>query len=172
MSKRHICARCAGNGPTCCEGPDRDIFITKGDVKRIETFLHNTDFFEYRKPVNQEYLETDDPLWTNYVFREDKSRRVVKLNDSGKCQFLTPFGCTLPTHVRPLICRLFPFQYNASGISNELERECPREFLSQGESLVQALGIDKKDAMMWHQTLYQEILWEKEEDEINHRTHL
>lgn len=172
MSKKHICAHCAGKGPTCCEGYGRDIFVTKGDVKRIETFINEPDFFEFRKPVNDDYLDLDDPVWTGHVFREDQSRRVVKLNASGKCKFLTPFGCMLPTHIRPLICRLFPFQYNASGISEELENACPSEFLSDGETLVQALGINREDALMWHQTLYEEILREKEEDEINHRTHL
>lgn len=172
MSKTPICAKCAAKGSTCCEGPGRDIFITKGDVKRIEAFLNDTDFFEYRRPVNTEYMEVDDPVWINNVFKDDQTRRVIKLSVSGQCRFLTSFGCKLPTHVRPLICRLFPFQYTASGISNELESDCPREFLTQGETLDQALGITREDANRWHQTLYQEILWEKEEDEINHRTHV
>ncbi|MBU0992615.1 MAG: YkgJ family cysteine cluster protein [Proteobacteria bacterium] len=170
--KKHICAQCAGKGPTCCEGNGRDIFVTRGDVKRISMVVQDKDFYEFRKPVNHDYLDMDDPVWTAHVFRKDQTRRVIRLNSSGKCKFLNANGCMLPTHIRPLICRLFPYQYSESGLYDELADECPKDFLSSGETLVQAIGINREDALAWHQTLYQEILWEKEDDEFEHRTHL
>lgn len=172
MPEMHICQRCAEKGPTCCEGNDRDIFITRGDVKRIQVISGRGDFFEFRKPLNQNYLDSDDPVWTRHVFRKDNSRRVIRLNSSGTCMFLSKTGCTLPLQARPLVCRLFPYQYSQKGLMDELADECPRDFLQEGENLAMAIGIHKEDALSWHHLLYQEILWEKEDENIDHRADL
>ena len=164
MPEMHICVRCAGRGPTCCEGSDRDIFITRGDVERIQTISGSADFYEFRKPLNPDYLDPDDPVWTRHVFRKDSSRRVIRRNASGTCMFLSKIGCMLPLQTRPLVCRLFPYQYSQKGLADEMADECPRDLLGEGESLAVALGIHREDAVLWHQLLYQEILREKEDE--------
>ena len=162
----HLCTRCAAQGPTCCQGKDRDIYITRGDLKRISVHVGQADFYEFRKPTNPTYCEADeDPLWTAYVFRRDGSRRVLKHQDAeGDCAFLTVNGCTLPVNVRPLICRLHPFAYNSGGLSAGFAEGCPTHLLVAGQSLIQCLGMDAQVAKVWHRTLYSEILLEKNND--------
>ncbi|MBU3915071.1 hypothetical protein KKA14_06000 [bacterium] len=169
MTTVHICASCATVGLTCCQGCDRTIYITLGDVKRIEAFIGENDFYEFRQPEHAGYLDNiDDPIWETYVFRADKSRRVLKRNNVGDCGFLTKVGCRLPMDIRPLVCRLHPFEYNASGLFAELSKECPVHLLREGETLQKAVDISPESANIWHKALYQEILWEKQD--VEHRT--
>jgi len=162
----NLCALCAAQGPTCCQGKDRDIYITLGDLKRISEHAGNKDFYEFRRPVNPAYSdEDDDPMWIMYVFRRDGTRRVLKRNgNDGDCIFLTAGGCRLPLQVRPLICRLYPYAFTASGLSSEWVEGCPIHLLTPGQSLNLRLGIAAEDAVSWHRTLYNEILFEKNDE--------
>jgi Fe-S-cluster containining protein len=165
-AETHLCARCAANGQTCCQGKDRDIYITPGDLKRISEYVGRQDFYEFRKPTDPAYFEADnDPLWMAYVFRSDGSRRVLKRNGAiGDCIFLTVNGCCLPVQIRPLVCRIFPYAYTAGGFSADFEEGCPISFLSTGQSLTQCLGMDSQDLGAWHRTLYNEIVLEKNDE--------
>ena len=165
MTEKHLCSRCAAQGLTCCQGKDRDIYITIGDVKRIKSVLGLENFYEFRKPTELSYLDDDDPVWASNVFRSDHSRRVLKRDLEGDCFFLRKAGCTLPSSVRPLVCRLHPFEYDACGLHDELAEGCPINLLNREQTVIQALGLNKEEASLWHQTLYNEILWEKENDE-------
>ncbi len=153
-----LCALCAGRGLTCCQGADRDIFVTAGDVRRISGITGHLDFFEFRRPVNTAYCGDDaDPVWSLKVFRPDGTRRVLKKNPSGDCIFLTPNGCVLPLHLRPLICRLHPVDYTAEKILPELAPGCPVDLLEPGANLLQSIGIDPQEVIGWHRALYAEI---------------
>jgi Fe-S-cluster containining protein len=165
-AETHLCARCAAKGQTCCQGKDRDIYITPGDLKRISEYVARQDFCEFRKPTDPAYLEVDnDPLWMACVFRSDRSRRVLRRYGAlGNCIFLTVNGCCLPVQIRPLVCRIFPYAYNAGGFSADFEEGCPIGFLSTGQSLAQCLGMDAQDLGEWHRTLYSEILLEKNDE--------
>jgi len=33
--------------------------------------------------------------------------------------------CGLPMHIRPLVCRLYPCDYDATGLHNEFVAGCP-----------------------------------------------
>jgi Fe-S-cluster containining protein len=90
----------------------------------------------------------------------DGKRRVLRRQENGDCTFLGSAGCVLPLETRPLLCRLYPFDFNQTGIKTYLANGCPMELLQNGESLVLALDMNKKDAERWHQMLYQEILEE------------
>jgi len=162
----HLCARCAAQGKTCCQGKDRDIYITTGDLKRIGDYVASQDFFEFRRPTDSAYSGQDnDPLWTTHVFRPDGTRRVLKRNeDFEDCVFLTVKGCLLPIVIRPLICRLYPYAYNAGGLCGVLSEGCPIHLLSEGHSLIQCIGMDAQVAGTWHRMLYNEILLEKADD--------
>jgi Fe-S-cluster containining protein len=74
--------------------------------------------------------------------------------------FLGTAGCVLPLETRPLLCRIYPFDFNQQGIKPELANGCPVELLRKGETLLQALDMNKLDAERWHGMLYEEILEE------------
>jgi len=149
---------------TCCQ--TREVYVTLGDVRRIEVHVGRPDFVQFSAPADATYLDQDDdPMWRDHVFRHDGSRRVLQRRPEGDCTFLGSHGCTLPLEVRPLVCRLYPFEYTAEGIQHELATGCPLELLPAGQGLVQALDMNIDAARRWHRQLYEEILLEKTEVE-------
>lgn len=154
-----ICVRCSKHMETCCQ--TSQVYVTLGDVRRIKSHTGRTDFFENRLPDDPIYtVHDDDPIWYETVMQPDGQRRVLKRQDDGDCTFLGEAGCTMPLEVRPLLCRLYPFGFNQRGIKTYLTHGCPMELLKPGESLVNALDMNKEDAVRWHGMLYQEILEE------------
>lgn len=155
-----FCAQCARHQKTCCQ--TREVYITPGDVKRIEGHTGFTGFWEFRKPEDPGYLDqSDDPAWGEYVFRPDGSRRILRRQEDGACVFLGPAGCLLPLEIRPLVCRLYPYQYNEFGLLPELAAGCPTQLLRPGEDLLAVLQVAVEDARRWHAQLYREIRLEK-----------
>jgi uncharacterized protein len=157
-----LCARCARHMKTCCQ--TAEIYVTRGDVRRIEEHSGQTDFHEFRPPENPIYVhddDHDDPLWRDNVFQPDGTRRVLKKQDNGDCVFLGEAGCVLPLEVRPLICRIYPYDYDASGIFTDLARGCPLEILRPGLTLIEELQMSRTDADRWHAQLYQELQVER-----------
>lgn len=155
-----LCVRCARHTVTCCQRSE--IYTTLGDVQRIGEHTGREDFTEFRVPANPEYADQDDdPVWSSHVFRDDSSRRVLKRHTNGDCTFLGQHGCVLPLEVRPLVCRLYPFDYTAEGIRPELAEGCPLELLRPNQGLLEALEMNLPDAQRWHQQLYSEIQREK-----------
>ncbi len=141
---------------TCCQ--TCEIYTTIGDVQRIADYTGRDDFHEYRAPANPAYIDQDeDPTWRDGVFRADGSRRVVKKQASGDCTFLGAAGCILPLEVRPLVCRIYPYDYTEAGIQDELSHGCPVELLRPGQNLIQALDMNVADAEHWRAMLYAEI---------------
>jgi len=114
-----------------------------------------------------DYLDQDhDPLWRQYVFHNDATRRVLKQKSNGDCLFLTLAGCCLPMEVRPLVCRLFPHLYTAEGISGLWDPQCEAARSKPVDMLYGGIaGIASSAAESWHQMLYQEIEWEISQDE-------
>ncbi len=151
-----LCSRCAQRGKTCCQ--ICEIYVTPGDVQRIGAFVGHFAFFEFREPADPRYLDQDDdPEWARCVFRPDGSRRVLRRSSTGDCVFLGPMGCRLPWEVRPLVCRLYPVEYTASGLKPELADGCPLDLLPPGQDLLQALDMTWEKATLWHWQLYAEI---------------
>lgn len=160
-NEEFLCARCARHMKTCCQTPE--IYVTPGDVERIANHVGRRDFSHFRVPTDPVYLEQDDdPAWQKHVFREDNSRRVLKKTPDGDCSLLGPQGCTLPWEVRPLVCRLYPYDYDERGIRDELVPGCPLELLRPGQVLLEVLGMKIDDARRWHKQLYEEIRAEKD----------
>ena len=151
-----LCARCARHMPTCCQ--TSEIYVTPGDVERIAAHTGERDFIEFRLPEDPIYLEqSDDPTWEHYVFQPDGTRRVLQRRENGDCVFLGERGCVLPLETRPLICRIYPYDYNAEGIKDNLARGCPLELIGPGQTLLTELDMNRADAERWHQQLYREI---------------
>jgi Fe-S-cluster containining protein len=127
-------------------------------VRRIAEHTDRPDFWEYRVPDDAAYADQDDdPIWRDHVFRADGSRRVLKRQANGDCTFLGPQGCVLPLEVRPLVCRIYPYDYTAAGIQDDLSEGCPLELLRPGQGLIEALDMNLRDAERWRSQLYQEI---------------
>ncbi len=154
------CAKCATLGKTCCQ--EREIFVTPGDRERIAVDSGLKDFWEYRSPADPSYLDQDDdPVWLHSVFRGDGTRPILKRQPSGDCGFLGPAGCRLPLEVRPLVCRLYPYEYTAAGIIG-VGSDCPNEVIPPGSSILTVLDMRAADAVRWHRTLYGELRAGKE----------
>lgn len=151
-----LCAQCARHQRTCCQ--DTDVFVTVGDLDRIEAYTGRSGVHEYRAASNPEYLDQDDdPVWVEYVFRADGTRRVLRQRSGGDCVFLGRQGCELPLHVRPLICRLYPFGFDADGLEDTPSTYCPAHLLSPGRQILDEMNMDMDEARRWHQQLYEEL---------------
>jgi Fe-S-cluster containining protein len=162
-AEEFLCARCARHQKTCCQFVE--IYTSPGDVQRISDYTGRDDFYEYRGPDNPVYLDhDDDPVWRDNVFLADGTRRLLKRLPNGDCTFLGPQGCTLSLEVRPLICRLYPYDYDEQGIKPVLAEGCPLELLRPGQELIPTLNMNLQDAERWREQLYEEIRLEKTTD--------
>jgi uncharacterized protein len=155
-----LCVRCARRRKTCCQLCE--VYVTPGDVRRIAEHTGAEDFHEFRPAGDSVYTDhPDDPTWMRLVFRADGTRRILRRRAEGDCTFLGPCGCRLPLDVRPLVCRIYPYDFNEQGIKDELERGCPMELVRKGLTLIDELGMDRAAAERWHRQLYEEIRLEE-----------
>lgn len=153
----HPCARCAQLQRTCCQRAE--IVLTQGDVARILAHGVAHGFVEHRAPADPAHAEPDpaDPDWVHLTVRPDGTRRVLT-RPGDTCTFLGPHGCVLPTHVRPLVCRIYPFTYTARGLLGESPDYCPTTVLApQGEPMTRVLGMTAAEAEQWRHQLYAEL---------------
>ena len=151
-----LCAKCARHERTCCQ--DTEILVTDGDIQRIRDHAGRSDFWEYRTPSDPEYLEENpgDPHWLWYTVRADGTRPVLKHKVSRDCTFLSPTGCSLPMEVRPLICRLYPYDYSEREIIGTVPG-CPLYLLEKGQTMIEGVGVRLEDAKRWRRQLYSEL---------------
>lgn len=148
--------RCARHTKTCCQRSE--VYATAGDVKRIAAHTGREGFTEFKSAAGSDYLaQDDDPTWRDHVFRADGTRRVLVRHANGDCTFLGDQGCVLPLEVRPLVCRLYPFDYTDEGVREDLAPGCPLELLAEGQGLLAALDMHRDDAHRWHRQLYEEL---------------
>ncbi len=149
---------------TCCQ--TSEVYVSPGDVDRIAAHTGRTDFHEFRPAGDPMYVEQDDdPAWLEHVFRPDGTRRIMKRRPDGDCTFLGAQGCELPLEIRPLICRLYPYDYDERGIRDDLVHGCPLELLPPQQGLIEALDMNIEDARRWHRQLYREIRLEPRDDD-------
>lgn len=159
----HPCARCARMQLTCCQRAE--ILVTSADVRRIaaHTGRNATEgggFVERRAPADPSYLEDDpdDPRWRLLTVAADGTRRMLKRKPDGDCTFLGPQGCVLPTDVRPLVCRLYPWSYDQRGLLVEDADYCPTAALQPPQGrMALLLDIPVGLAEGWRSQLYAEL---------------
>jgi len=152
-----LCSECAAIQLTCCCKERRDILLTQGDIARITRTIEHQDFWEYRQPGDPIYSEQDDdPNWIVYTVRADGTRKVLKKTAEQTCLFLTQTGCFLSEEVRPLVCRMYPFNYTEQGLQG-IEAECPVHLLPPGTNLLDVLGMSAEKAAQWREMLYDEL---------------
>jgi len=150
----NLCARCAQHERTCCQ--QTDILVTDGDIHRITQHVGRSDFWEYRQPSYPVTAQPEDPNWLSYTLRPDGRRPLLKQQGAGDCTFLTPTGCSLPVEVRPLICRLYPYDYTEQRITGTVPG-CPLYLLEKRQTLREGIGMQLEDAKRWRQQLYAEL---------------
>ena len=153
----HPCARCATMQRTCCQ--EAEILVTDGDRDRIAGHVGRDDFWERRRPASAEYLEhdEDDPNWVRLTVGADGTRAMLKRTDDG-CTFLGLHGCVLPLETRPLVCRLYPFDFTERGLCGVADHYCPTERLAPpGTTMLTVLGMDAIDGERWRAALYREL---------------
>lgn len=158
-----LCARCAREQKTCCQV--NDIFVGVGDKRRIAAFTGRTDFYRFAPPEPGFEPDDEDPVWRDLAFRRDGSRRVLERRADGDCTFLGEAGCVLPMETRPLICRLYPYEYDQTGITGERYSYCPTRLLKPGETMLKALDMRIEDATRWRDTLYAELELERDDED-------
>lgn len=154
-----LCSRCAGLGRTCCQ--NTRVFVTLGDLRRLRASAGDGDFVEYALPADGERLcgIEYDAAWSR-IFAPDGRRRVLAHLPDGDCRFLTSSGCSLPESVRPLVCRLYPFDYNETAIKGVHGHLCPRPEADSAPLLLALLAMNREKAEEWRKMLYREILEE------------
>ena len=154
----HPCARCARTQKTCCQ--EAEILVTQGDLARIAAYTGRSDFWERRVATDPVYTQHDpaDPEWRNGAVGPNGTRAVLVRKEGGDCSFLGAEGCVLPEETRPLVCRLYPFDYNYAGFTGEIPSFCPTEMLDPGRvGMVKVLGMDIQRAERWRRMLYAEL---------------
>jgi uncharacterized protein len=154
------CIDCSSTDACCCRGVE--IYLTAGDVSRITGYLHNSQesFCSFVTPTGIYADGGGDPAWVPLVVRPDGTRRIVKSLEDGSCVFLTPTGCSLPLNVRPLLCRIHPYDFDHEGLRS-IDPTCPIATMSNGHEALKLLGMPLHDVTAWHRTLYTEILQER-----------
>lgn len=158
-----LCVRCARYMKTCCQ--TCEVYATPADVRRIAEHTGQQDFTEFLPAGHEIYSNhDDDPAWMQHVFRADGTRRVLK-KDANGCTFLGPHGCRLPLEVRPLVCRIYPYDYTEQGFKDELSEGCPMELVRPELGLIGELDMNVEDAERWRRQLYQEIREEASDHE-------
>lgn len=152
----NLCVMCAQHERTCCQGVE--ILLTDGDRERITRHVGRSDFWEYHKPADPALVAENpkDPNWLLYTVRADGTRLQLKQQPSGDCTFLTPTGCSLPTEMRPFVCRLYPYDYTEQRITGTVTG-CPLYLLENGQTLVRELGMRLENAKRWREQLYSEL---------------
>lgn len=165
-AEEFLCVRCARHMKTCCQ--TSEVYVSPGDEARIRAHSGQNDFTEFRTPDDPVYLlNDDDPLWRDRVFRPDGTRRILRRRENGDCVFLGAAGCVLPLETRPLVCRIYPYDYNEAGIKPALARGCPLELLPPGQDLTVALDMNYAQAEGWRKQLYEELLLEPDHSAEN-----
>ena len=163
LADEPLCVRCANSQQTCCQ--TREVYCGAGDKRRIAAHTGRADFYEFLIADEEYRDQDDDPPYRDLVFRPDGSRRVLTKQANGDCTFLGRAGCTLPLEVRPLICRLYPYDYDHRGLRAELSHGCPTQLLGPEETLLSALDMRREDAERWHGQLYRELDLERHDED-------
>lgn len=162
----HLCAKCAQSPEweMCCYRSE--VAVTRADMERIKAYTGKDDFYEV-KGVSEKHrgnyshpghVPDGDYEWVRIVFDRDEKRPVVRHQPDCYCHFLEKGrGCLLPADVRPLYCRLYPFDYNSERITGAISSGCPEHLLSEGQKLLEVLEMDLATGEKWRSQMYREF---------------
>ncbi|MGE4504118.1 MAG: YkgJ family cysteine cluster protein [Desulfovibrionaceae bacterium] len=146
-----ICKRCALLGATCCElspGNEENCFPLSLDEKeRIQTEVQLSGGFALQENTKAFIdgmcrLFPDEARLVRELFPERKFHFRLAVDSAGRCRFLGPQGCVIPTEARPYYCRLFPLWMGGDRITvfNTLTCLARKEAVHQ-KALLESLGV-------------------------------
>ena len=148
------CIACARQGQSCCRHVH--IYLTCGDIDRIGRICV-TDHFFHLAPLTADYEDGGgDPTWNPAILDTEGRRRIVRQKDNGDCYFLTENGCSLPSHARPLLCRIYPYDFRSHGLCG-ISSSCPVAKESQWQQILEVSEMKENNARLWVSQLYDEI---------------
>ncbi|MBS2031566.1 MAG: hypothetical protein JST54_26945 [Deltaproteobacteria bacterium] len=161
----HICAACPkAISKTCCQPgePHGLATLTGGDIARIREATrkparHFVDE-EAFGPLEAHGHAQLRPANANAIVRG--VRRHLRAWD-GACVFHSAeSGCSLSADVRPLACRLYPFEVDAHGqVRLVIAGRChAEEALASPKEVLAALGLDEASVRALHDQLCEELL--------------
>jgi Fe-S-cluster containining protein len=158
-----LCMICKDIQKTCCQG-NLKINLTLGDVRRITAASGRNDFFELKPALHLSANDKEDydydPNWLRYITLPGSYYRLLKIGSNGNCVFLGDQGCVLNEDTRPLICRLYPYTYNETGMIGLVLTKhlwCPIHVVKEGENLTHMLEMSREQADLWRRMLYEEL---------------
>jgi Fe-S-cluster containining protein len=131
------------------------IYLTGEDIKRISNVIGSSGFFRYEKPWSWCERDEADPVWEKHVFGCSR-RRVVRRRVDGSCHFLGENGCVLDLEIRPLVCRLYPYEYRPDGIHG-VHPKCPVSRSETPETDFKTMGMRSDRVNAWHAAFYAEL---------------
>lgn len=152
------CVGCASRGQSCCQNVK--IYLTLGDVERIAKAGQAGDFFAL-EPLTPEYEDGGgDAEWNPLILNPDGRRRVIRQKDGGDCWFLGPAGCGLSSEVRPLLCRVYPYDFREYGLHG-ICPSCPVSREADWQRVLENSEMRVENVLGWINQLYAEIRKEK-----------
>jgi len=152
------CIECAQKGQSCCRNVH--IYLTGGDIERIGSVCSGEDFY-LRAPLTADYEDGGgDPGWNPAILDTDGRRPILRQQENGDCCFLTDTGCRLSSEVRPLLCRIYPYDFRRHGLCG-ISSCCPVAGQPQWLSILEASEMKQSNAQHWVAQLYDEIQAER-----------
>lgn len=156
------CLDCASKNRSCCVNVH--IFITSGDIERISQASDTKDFYS-KEPLTPEYFDGGgDPEWNGLILDENGCRKVLSQKPNGECIFLSDRGCRLKPDVRPLLCRIYPYDFLGSKISG-ICHSCPVSASDDWQAVLNQSQMHYGAALEWVKQLYEEIYRDKVQPE-------
>jgi hypothetical protein len=136
-----------------------EVYLTPGDLARIARHTRRGGFSRVAA-ARSIYLEASaDPVWRTHVLGVSGRRRILRRRRDGECVFLAADGCVLPLEVRPLLCRIFPYDFDHRGLTRP-DPTCPVARDPDPEATLASMGMGRETVRRWHRQLYDEILTE------------
>lgn len=166
----HICCRCHRSGDSCCKvrnacENDIQLPVSETEVKKIMTLQkgkEKRDFFDI-VPNTRQFIDQIGQLFPDRsdsvteTFPKTTNHYELKtVNDS--CIFLNDSGCSLPTEVRPLSCRIYPFWFlngepmifqDSHCLALRLYKNIPEVLLSLGTSPGELIDLYNQMCHAW-----------------------
>jgi uncharacterized protein len=153
-----LCNQCHTIQKTCCQAGPGTIPLTPGDYGRIGS--HHHDFAELAEPAGYLRIRLANPFDHDIRLLQnfgDARILSIRAHDNGDCHFLSANGCTLAPEIRPLYCRIFPWDFAWGEITGLLFTDCPVSVLEKVHALPELVGVPYHDASAWAASFYQEL---------------
>jgi len=151
---KSACRNCVSYNDGCCVYPffwEWKIIVLPKEIERISQFSGKqpSEFIDDSPLVDSQleyYTEQngEDPLWGRLFEIWNKPTGL-----KGSCPFLKPEGCTLPYEVKPMLCQMYPLNFNIT--ENKV-------FLSEEPDCLLYHVVSGKDEVLEHFKDNSEIL--------------